>query len=267
MGKIYEALERLESDQLDSKRMSAGKTRSTTFRMEETPELVVVNMPGSILAEQFRFLRSRIIRPEDKQMRRSILITSALQGEGKSFIASNLAVVLALGVDEHVLLIDADLRSPKLHKVFGYSSEAPGLSDHLIDEVPLSEVLHKTEIDKLTILPAGKYVGNPTELLSSSRMQDLLVEVRDKYKDRFVIIDSAPLEVAPETVIMSHEVDGSYLVIRYCSTPRTVVKRSKERFLKDKFLGVIFNGFQDKEYKYRYGSDYYNYNYKRSKTN
>jgi capsular exopolysaccharide synthesis family protein len=261
MGKIYEALERLEQESSQGPRLPAKSSDPHLLPGEPSQELVVLSKPGSVVAEQFRFLRSRLVRPEDGMSRRSILLSSALQGEGKTFIASNLAAILALGVDEHVLVIDADLRSPRMHEVFGYSADSPGLSDHLIDGKPLEEILQKTHLEKLTVLPAGRYVGNPTEVLSSKSMQNLLSEVRERYSDRFIIIDSPPLEIAPETVIMAQEVDGSYLIIRVRSTPRGVTRKSKERFMKEKFLGVIFNGYQVKENKYRYGYDHYHYKY------
>lgn len=259
MGKMYEALERLEKEKYRDTRVSAKSSALNPLQEEPSRELVVLNKPGGVVAEHFRFLRSRLVRPEDGMNRRSILLSSALQGEGKTFIASNLAAILALGVDEHVLVIDADLRSPRMHEVFGYTAESPGLSDHLIDGKPLKDMLQKTQVEKLSVLPAGRYVGNPTEVLSSKRMQSFLREARERYSDRFVIIDSPPLEIAPETVTMAQEVDGSYLIIRVRSTPRGVTKKSKERFMQDKFLGVIFNGYQVKEAKYRYGYDHYHY--------
>lgn len=261
MGKIYAALERLEKENRSDTKVTASLGDSQWMQEEPSQELVVLSKPGGIVAEQFRFLRSRLVRPEDGVTRRSIMLSSALQGEGKTFMAGNLAAVLALGVDEHVLVIDADLRAPRMHEVFGYSADSPGLTDHLIDGKPVQEILQKTNVDKLSVLPAGKYVGNPTEVLSSKRMQGLLHEVRERYADRYIIIDSPPLEIAPETVIMAQEVDGSYLIIRVRSTPRGVTKKSKERFMQDKFLGVIFNGYQVKETKYRYGYGHYHYKY------
>ena len=195
MGKIYEALERAE--ETGSVKRGARHEPFDGSVFDQQPELVVLGRPGASIAEKFRFLRSLIVRPPDGTVRRTLLITSALQGEGKSFVASNLAVTIAQGLDEHVLLVDADLRNPRLHSIFGYPAEIPGLADHLLDGVELPEVLKRPVAleggygEKFSVLPAGKPTPNPHELLSSQRMRRFIAEVRDRYPDRYIIFDRA----------------------------------------------------------------------------
>lgn len=121
------------------------------------------------------------------------MVTSASPSEGKSFVAANLAVTMARSIDEYVLLMDCDLRAPTVHNLFGYNNQPiKGLSDYLINKIPLSDALKKTAVDKLTILPAGTIPSNPSELLSSEQMRRMLHEVKLRYNDRYIIIDTPP---------------------------------------------------------------------------
>lgn len=262
MGKIYEALERAEE-------MGSKDGQGTGLPLELVPlfenrELVVLSRPGSPLAEQFRFLRTRITRPAKGRPKRTILITSALQGEGKSFVACNLAATLAQGLDEYVLLVDADLRRPRVSKLLGLESTSEGLSTYLSRGTPLEELMKKTDVEKLTVLPAGTDTINPVELLSSKRMQELIREVRDRYPDRFVIFDSPPMELAPESFVIANEVESVFFVVRRSRTPRDAVRAALERIDQEKFSGIILNGYERpaKQYKGYKGNAYkYGYGY------
>jgi len=262
MGKIYEALEKAEQPNAAYDKKVAQLVQP---RLELSQDLVVIHRPGSAIAEQFRFLRSKVIRPGAQGSPRTILVSSSLQGEGKSFVSSNLAATIAQGLDEYVLLVDADLRQPQIHSIFGLDEPDQGLSTHLQDMVPLQNLLCRTGIDKLTVLPAGKSAENPVELLASQRMKSFIAEVRDRYPDRVVIFDSPPLELAPESLVMANEVDGVFLVLKRAATPRDVVRSTLEKLDQDRFLGVILNGdkqtsklykhYKSKKYGYGYGYD------------
>jgi exopolysaccharide/PEP-CTERM locus tyrosine autokinase len=253
MGKIFEALE------------EAKRTRRvipTSFELnalQETPsilseDLVVVNDRDPVMAECFRFLRSKILRPAEGASPRTILVTSALTGEGKTFVASNLAAMISQGIDEFVLLMDTDLRRCSVHQLFGLGSVKEGLSTYLAGDTPLSSILKKTCIDKLSVLPAGNSTNIPSELLSSDKMRGLIREVRDRYPDRYVIIDSPPVEFAPETAVIANEVDGILFVVRYGMSPRSAVRAALKRLPKEKILGLVFNGYSKTVQFYgRYG--------------
>jgi exopolysaccharide/PEP-CTERM locus tyrosine autokinase len=171
-----------------------------------------------------------------------IMVTSAVPGEGKSFISSNLAISIAQNIDEHVLLMDCDLRLPSIHNRFRFESKT-GLSDYLTGNVPLSSLLVKVGIDKLSILPGGKPPANPSELLSSDKMTQLLEEVRARYEDRYIIIDSAPPQLTAESSALARQVDGIVLVINYGKTKRELVADLLEIIGKEKIIGVVFNRF------------------------
>lgn len=256
MGKIYEALERARTG---SVKPQDAMTQDGGFSVSPPglgAELVTLHRPGSPMAETFRFLRSQVLHPPSGNPPRTLLVTSAVSGEGKTFIASNLAATLCQGMDEHVLLVDTDLRSPRIHRVFGMHDVKRGLSAHLADGVPLEELLQRTEIQKLTVLPGGNSTKRPAELLSSERMRRFIAEVRDRYPDRFVIFDSTPLELAPETFVIANEVDAVIMVVRCGLTPRHSVHAAMEKIQRDKLLGVVFNAY-DKSLKTYYRCGYH----------
>ncbi len=187
------------------------------------PSIVTLLKPHSLEAEQFRLLKNKILFPESGDPPRSIMITSPSPCEGKSFVAANLAVTVARSIDEYVLLMDCDLRSPSLHTLFSFP-DLPGLSDHLSHSRPLPELLRKTFVNKLTLLPAGTVPPNPSELLSSEQMRMLLHEVKSRYTDRYVIIDTPPPTLTSETNAIARVVDGIVIVIRYGKTTRKQVE-------------------------------------------
>ena len=182
MGKINDALKKSDkeskvptSTKMDSlfkvyNRKAREKESSdvirTVFKNKDSDKnLVSLFEPQSFEAEQFKHLRTNILFPVSGKLPRSIMVTSAVPGEGKSFVASNLAVTIAQNIDKHVLLMDCDIRKPTIHSNFGFD-EVEGLTEYLSKDTPLSSLLLKTEINKLTILPGGKPSPNPAELMS-----------------------------------------------------------------------------------------------------
>jgi len=220
-----------------------GKAQQRFDRKALDKNLVSLLNPQSFEAEQFKILRTNLLFPASGQSPRSIMVTSAMPGEGKSFVAANLAVSVALHVNRSVLLIDCDLRRPSIHRQFGFG-ETPGLSDYLARGIELPSLLLKTGVDHLTILPAGRPPSNPSELLSSERMSDLIKEVSARYRDRLIIIDSPPPKLAAESGALARQVDGILVVIKYASTPRKVVTGLIDKLDPNKVLGAIVNNFE-----------------------
>ena len=264
MGKISDALEKadrsIESNvvprDIDNSRTIAEKNvfpLSNALKISKDKELderlITYFAPRSIEAELFKVLRTNLLFPAEGKPPRVILVTSALQGDGKSFISSNLAVIIAQGVEEHVLLIDADIRSPMLNRYFGIGT-VEGLSDFLSKDGDISTILHKTKIPKLSILPAGKPPLNPAELLASKKMRALLQEVRERYDDRYIIIDSPPLSIAAETSAISNYVDGVIFVVRSGKTPRDEIRDAIEQIGREKVLGIVLNDSEQSLKKY-----------------
>ena len=231
-------------------------TRRNKFNaMGNLRYLPTIHEPHSIATEQYRILRSRIIGFCEQHNIRTLLVTSSIPGEGKSTVASNLAVSIANGINDHAFLIDSDLRKPTIHNSFSLNNNQ-GLSNYLSDNIPLTQTLHKSSIKKLTILPAGSGVHNPSELLSSKKMIELIHEIKNRYDDRYIIFDSTPIQQTPEPVALSKHIDGIIFVVRAGVTSREMVKRSVASLDKNKIIGLVFNMVQD-----RIKSNYYNYYY------
>jgi protein-tyrosine kinase len=219
-------------------------------------------------AESFRVLRSKILQPQDgTPPPRTIMVTSALPREGKTFVSANLGIALAQGMDQHALLVDCDLRAPSLAQLFGISSER-GLAEYLRDGADLGSLLLKTSMEKLSILPSGSPPVNPAELLGSSRMQNLVGELASRYPDRYVIFDTPPLEVASESKVLSQAVDGVVLVVREGVSDKALIEKFISDIGKDKIIGVIFNGHKSNFISTRLvdKSHYYYGNYYNKKT-
>ena len=194
-----------------------------------------------VIPEVFKTLRAKILHPLDgRSAPKTIMVASAIPKEGKTFVTSNLGVSLATGMDQHCLLVDCDLRHPKLAHMFGIKSNF-GLADYLRDQVDLSRLIVKTSVQKLSVLPSGQAPQNPSELLSSSRMQKLMQEVSSRYDDRVVIFDSPPMLVAAESIVLSGYVDAVILVIRRRKVKKDEVQKFIDSVGENKIFGIIFN--------------------------
>lgn len=277
MGKIYNALEKADKTRSEDNSAMADRTdkdeSASHFtppeEAEEHPEHQIPQItdsnletflkPHSQISEQFRLLKNNILFPEKGEPSKTIMVTSASPGEGKSFTAANLAASIAQSIDEYVLLMDCDLRKPTIHSMFGFESQGlKGLSDYLSAGIPLSSVLRKTAVNKLTILPAGPIPPNPSELLSSEQMRRMLHEVKLRYTDRYIIIDTPPPYITSETNAIARYVDGIILVIRQGRTRVKEIQDIVDIYGRSKILGVIKN-FSEKAVGYGYGYGKYGY--------
>jgi exopolysaccharide/PEP-CTERM locus tyrosine autokinase len=259
-----EVFDNFENVNLQKQVAAVESSKALSDKNKIDKNLITLLKPQSFESEQFKILRISLLFPASGKPARSIMVTSAVPGEGKSFVAANLAVSIAQSINEHVLLMDCDIRKPRIQSCFGFSN-VPGISDYLASKTPLSSLLLKTVLKKLTILPGGKPVHNPSELLSSKKMSELLDEVKTRYKDRYIIIDSPPPRFIAESNAIAKQVDGIIVVVKYGSTSREAVKDLVESLRKEKILGVIVNRFDLSSLNnyYNYGA-YKNYykNYK-----
>jgi protein-tyrosine kinase len=272
MGKIAEALEKHKKEKtIRTEVLPIGEKRKPPVEetpapiprdlipeMEYDPKLVVLSAPESVDAENFKVLRAQVLFPKDEPSPKTIMVTSAFPGEGKSFVSANLAISIALGINEHVLLVDCDLRRPSLHRALGFGP-CLGLCEHLNGKEKLEDLIIRTKIPRLSLLPAGPVPPNPSELLSSRMMRSFLDEVRNRYDDRYIIIDATPSQVTAETNVLAQYVDGIIFVVMAGKSPRDTVKRSIENLGKKKILGVVFNGYEQSYRGYKkYYKKYYN---------
>lgn len=220
------------------KSKKAGQERSGNIKMDRN--LVAWNAPNSYEAEQFRILKTKLLFPISGKAARSIMVTSGFRGVGKSFVSANLAVSIAQSIDQHVLLMDCDMRKPSLHKIFGYG-DVHGLSDHLANDAQLSELLLKTMLPKLTLFPAGPSPPNPAELLISNKMKNLLDELWERYDDRYIVIDAPPSRIMAETNAIARKIDAVILVVKYGETPSESIVELIDAIGKDKIASVFIN--------------------------
>lgn len=215
------------------------------------PKLIVYHEPESRASEYFKLLRSHILHPTGGKELRTILVTSAMDNAGKTVVACNLALSIAQGVDPYALLIDADMRKSSIQKMFGIKPEY-GLSDYLLGKTQLSSCLHKPAISKLTILPSGNIVPNPSEIVTSLRMKALLEEVKKRYADRFIIIDSPPVNLASESVDLAKLVDAILFVVRYGVSSKSLIEQAITKLGREKITGIVFNAYDNPRGKYGY---------------
>ena len=234
-----------------SNRASFSKTSALYNEDLIDENMVTLLKPQSFEAEQFKILRTNLLFPSTGKSPRTIMVTSSMPDEGKSLVSANLAISIAQSIQEHVLLIDCDIRRPRIHTQFGFG-DVPGLSEHLSRGIPIASLILKTIIDKLSILPGGKPPFNPSELVSSQRMSKLLQEVKYRYSDRFIVIDSPPPKLTAETSALSRQVDGILLVIEYGRTSREMLSDLINIIGKEKIVGVVFNKL-DMRYAGYYG--------------
>jgi len=195
---------------------------------------------------------------------KTIMVTSATDSEGKTLVSTNLATVLAHDLSSYALLVDADLRNPSLSRWFALHA-GRGLSDYLTAGASIQELLVKTNVDKLTILPSGSFQANPVELIGSKKMEALVREMRERYSDRYIIFDSSPLLATTEPSVLTRLVDGIILVIRAGVTPRETVQQALATVEKEKVLGIVLNDleFESSGLTSRYfGSSEYYYRHK-----
>ncbi len=195
-------------------------------------------------AGQFKALRTRLLFPPGGNKIRSVGITSPSFGEGKTYICSKLGLSMAQNVDgKHVVLVDADLRRSNLHKSFGFDEDVPGLSDYLLGALPLSDVLLTPYNQNLLLLPGGRRTDNPSELLASQKMLNLLDELRARHDDRYVLVDLPSPQLVPEADVIFRKMDGIIIVARAGKTPADQVGWLVDRVGKDKVIGVVLNRF------------------------
>lgn len=192
--------------------------------------LPVIQNPHSGIAESFRILKINLKNILNSPAKKVLSINSLVPGEGKSFIAANLAAILSMGTNEKkVLIVEGDLRKPKLNILFGDNKEI-GLSTYLTNKNKIEEVIIQTPFANLYFVPAGEIPPNPTELLESGRFDSFIEEARSKFD--YIIIDNAPISLVPDGLMTSKLADSSMFIIR--------LNFSKKRELKeiDKVVAV-----------------------------
>ena len=205
------------------------------------PHVVVHQDPRSHLAEQYRSFRTNLVALNSENAPRALALTSAIKGEGKSVTVANLAAALVELPDIRVVVVDADLRQPRQSELLG-SPASPGLADLLLDGQPLEAVCHQTTLPNLSVIPAGRVVNNPSELLGSARMGDLVRELKKDH--HYLLFDTPPVLHFSDATVLGGRMDGAMLVVRMDQTSREQVERSLKmlRSARVNVLGTFLAG-------------------------
>lgn len=231
-----------------------ARTQKQKATQTHAVSLITLTNPSSPIAEQYRTIRTNIqFASAAGQQIKTIVVTSSGPGEGKSTTAANIAVVFAKS-GQRVLLVDADLRKPVVYKTFQLNN-ASGLSTALSSSGSVADEIQRTPVENLSILPSGPKPPNPSELLSSPRMDQILAEARQLFD--VVIFDMPPVVAVTDAQIMSSKTDGTLLVVRENTSRKESLNKAKKllEMVQARVLGVVYNGAEHSKYAgYYYGN-------------
>lgn len=192
----------------------------------------------SLGAEQLRNLRSRLYQMRETHPLKTVLLTSAMPGEGKTFVCANLAYAFARQTDRRVLLLDADLRAPAVHSVLGAPSE-PGLAEHLQGRASVEKILQRGPQENLYFIPAGKPPANPAELVAGGKLKGLLAQLAPLFD--WILLDSPAAAPVSDALQIARWCDGVLLVVQGGKTPYDLAQGVTRELRERGLLGVVLN--------------------------
>jgi len=231
----------------------AEKCQPANWKIEASASVFSPQAEHQSGAEKFRTLRSRLYQIAAAQPLKKILITSSTPAEGKTFVAANLAQSFIRQTDRRVLLIDSDLRASRLHLHLG-APEKPGLSDYLRGDCDEFKIIQVGVGGQLCLIPGGNDVTNPSELLHSERMKQLLDRMSELFD--WIILDSPPALAVHDASILADMCDGVLFVLRAGSTDYEIAAKASAEFQEKNLLGVVLNRVDKSD---SYGDYYYGY--------
>jgi capsular exopolysaccharide synthesis family protein len=224
-----------------------ARSPQLTWKPEEKTMLFFNGEDNGRGMEEFRTLRSRLYHTREKMPLKKILVTSALPKEGKSFTSANLAQVLVKQHGRRVLLIDADLRGPRLHLMLGTRS-SPGLSDYLKGGSDEFSIMQRGPMENLFFIPSGEQISDPSELVANGRLKVLLQRVEALFD--WIIVDSPPAVPVSDAGVLAKACDGVLMVVRSNATPVDMARRARQEFPDQALLGVVLNGTDSESIPY-----------------
>lgn len=240
-----------ESEVNTEKKSSAGNEENflkLIFNDLDNKSVIVPKSDRKLLIDEYRAIKRPLIKNATSKGATAIergnliMVTSALPGEGKTYTATNLAMSIAMEMDKTVLLIDADVAKPSLPDMFGFDEHTAGLTDFLdSDKIELSDILLKTDIENLSILPAGRRHSLSTELLASEAMESLVKELSQRYSDRIIIMDSPPLLLTTEASVLATLVGQVVLVVEANTTPQNAVRDALATISASDVVSLLLN--------------------------
>lgn len=192
-------------------------------------------------AEAYRVLRTRILQRTRSSAGNTIMVTSALPGEGKTLTAINLAFTFAREFQHTVLLVDGDLRKQSIQKYLGCVGNK-GLIDYLTNGCPVSDLIMWPGIEKMTLISGGRPFQESAEILGSPRMKELISDMRGRYPERYILFDAPPVLTGADVLTLSALIDYVVVVVRAGKTSMDDVNKALQYLPKDKILGFVLNG-------------------------
>lgn len=229
-----------------------------------TESIAISEGKRTIIAEQFRSMRTNLAFMGMNEENKSLLVTSSISGEGKSFIALNLAMSFTL-TGKRVGLMEMDLRKPKLSKYLGINRD-PGITSFLINKAGIDEIIKTTQYPNLFVISAGPIPPNPTELILSAKFGEMMALLKEKFD--YIIIDSAPIGPVTDSQLISSYANTTLYVVRHAFTPKVFLRMIDDLYKQQKFnnMALIFNGLKPRGlgamgYGTGYGSYGYGYGY------
>jgi capsular exopolysaccharide synthesis family protein len=207
---------------------------------EEQEKLVSLYYPSSPQAKRIDILRSQLLFPFHGEPPRTIMVTSSVPKEGRTLLATNLAISFARGLQQYVMVIDCHLGDPAVHSILNVPRQ-PGISDFLEHGASVPDVIHRTSVDKLTVIPAGTPSQRSSEILATDKMAGMLIELRQRYRDRYMILDSPPVQAFDDPAVLARLVEGIVFVVMSGQTDRDQVLRGLRSLPEEKIVGVVMN--------------------------
>ena len=190
--------------------------------------------------ERYKMLRTQIMRRSEQYGGNTVMVTSAVPGEGKTLTAINLAMTFAKEFSQTALLVDCDLRQQRIHEVLGFDG-SKGLADHLMDGEPLANLIVWPGIEKLTVISGGKTIAGSSEFLGSPGMKSLVEEMKTRYPERYVIFDLPPVLSGADTLAFAPLVDHIVLVVQAGRTAAGDIRKALQLLPPEKVVGLVLN--------------------------
>jgi protein-tyrosine kinase len=225
--------------------LATGVHYTCTKVVEVSPQLLLDNrliaaVPGHEYKDAYRMLRTRVLQAMRENNWSSVAVTGPASGCGKTLTSINLAISLAMEVNQTVLLVDLDLRKPSVHEYFGYRPDA-GLSDYLLHDVPIHEILFTPSIERLVVLPGREEVPNSSEMLRSPKMVALVNEIKHRYPDRLAVFDLPPILAADDALAFAPYTDSMLMVAEAGGTSRDDLQKALDILKGVPMIGTVLN--------------------------
>lgn len=214
--------------------------RDDYYDEQDQERLVSLYAPGSPEAKRVDILRSQLLFPFHGETPRTIMIASAAPREGRSLLTANLAVSFARGLQQFVMVLDCHLTDPVMHNLLQVPRQ-PGLTDFLEQDLSVADIIHRTPVDKLTVVPAGSPSQRSAEILATDKMAGLLTELRARYKDRYILLDTPPVQAFDDPAVLARMVEAIVYVVLSGETDRELALRGLRALPEEKIVGVVMN--------------------------